>query len=163
MNLFAVFLCITAGTMTGLFFTKRSAGRARYFAGLVELIDGLKRNLMFRKDKLAVFLDDVKPDDKLLGKHIDKFRLYVMGQVAVEDGKNLLDKGFLKEVELAAVQKFFMGLGAGDSATELEALQSHKDYFAGIYAKHKVSFERMGTAYTKLGFLAGLAAGILLL
>ena len=150
--------------MGGLFFSKRSAGRVRYFAGLVELIDELKRNLMFRKDKLVVFLDGITPESKLLVRHIDKFKLYVTGQAeGGGDGKSGFDKGFLKDSELAAVQKFFFGLGAGDSATELEALQSHKDYFSGIYAKHKANNDRLGSAYTKLGFLAGLAAGILLI
>jgi len=156
MNLFVVFICITVGTMTGLFFSKRSAARARYFAGLVDLTDELRRNLMFRKDKLVVFLSAAKPNEKLLAKHIDGFCRHVN-----EGGADFLCKGYLKNNELAVVQKFFLGLGAGDATTELEALQSHKDNFASIYAKVKASNDRIGAAYTKLGFLAGLAVGIL--
>jgi len=168
MNLFITFICIALGTMSGLYFSKRSQAKVRYYAGMVGLCDALRRNLMFRRDKLPLFLAEHKPEEKLLEKHLQKFGLFVGGEllppkIEGEKEKSYLERGYLKQNELEQVQKFLEGLGAGDSATEIEGIDSYRELFAELHAKYKASNDKMGTAYTKLGFLGGLAAGIVLL
>jgi len=154
--------------MGGLYFTKRSQAKVKYYAGMVELCDALRRNLMFRRDKLPLFLEEQEPDEKLLVKHLQKFGQFVKGElpppnVDSKKEQSYLDRGFLKQKELEQVQKFLEGLGSGDSVTEIEGLESYRELFAELLAKYKASNEKMGSAYTKLGFLGGLAMGIVLL
>jgi len=168
MNLFLTFICIALGTMSGLYFSKRSRAKVRYYAGMVELCDALRRNLMFRRDKLPLFLSEHEPEEKLLGKHLQKFGLFVRGELSPSnvndnDKKSYLERGYLKQKELEQVQKFLEGLGAGDSATEIEGIDSYRELFSELHTKYKADNDKMGTAYTKLGFLGGLAAGIVLL
>jgi len=154
--------------MSGLYFSKRSQAKVRYYAGMVELCDALRRNLMFRRDKLPLFLTEHEPEEKLLVKHLQKFGLFVSGELPLlkadeKKEKSYLERGYLKQKEVEQVQKFLEGLGAGDSATEIEGIDSYRELFAELHGKYKANNDKMGTAYTKLGFLGGLAAGIILI
>ena len=159
MNLFLVFISITIGTTVGVLLNKRSGNKAKYFREVVGLCDSLERNLMFRRDKLQQALTETNVEQKLLNKHIEQFCQFLTSG----GDKLVLEKGCLKDSELTNVQKFFLSLGGGDSATEHNILASYKEEFGQLKSKYKESHDRLGGAYTKLGFLAGLALGILLI
>ena len=133
LKLTLLFMMTVTGTLIGVGLSKRLTGRRRYFEELISLINTLISDF--------------------------KFIAYASG-----DAKELrLPRQELTEREYNFVTELFSALGTYDLDTQVFVLDNYKLKAEEFYATAKEQECRYGRTYVKLGFLFGLAAGIILL
>ena len=147
-----------AGSMGGLFFSKRLKTRAGYYRALTGFISHILSEVKFRKNPLKTIVSDyIKLGETPLNKNLSEY-------LNAADPKNLsLTKGSLKTAELAEVKNFLSSLGALDSATQVCELEAYKEKFSALALHTAQVRDKHSSMYVKLGFFIGLAAGILVL
>ncbi|MCL2375503.1 MAG: stage III sporulation protein AB [Firmicutes bacterium] len=151
-------ICAAAGSLVGLFFSKRLRARAGYYEALSNFVSHLLTEVRFRKNPVKAIAAEFTalgetPFSKNLGE-------YIKSQNPQEI---MLSKGALKKAELPEVQKFFSSLGTLDASTQIFELEAVKDKFAKKSDEVEKRRDRYASMYVKLGFFAGLALGILVL
>lgn len=154
-----VFLCAAIGTACGYAIMRRYRRDKCYFDCLVKMIDELKHNITFRKDKLADILGRLSPDSALLKKNVEEYICYVGSKAE----KPALSRGFLSENTYAQVVELFSTLGASDENTQLNRLNEFSGTFERMRADADAKYNKYGAAAVKLGFLFGLGVGVLTL
>lgn len=156
-KLFLLFSLTALGTVTGLFFSKKLTRRRRYFEELILLINNLISDFRFKQSSVCDLLSsfeaaEVKPT-------VNEFIRYVRG----EDKELKISKLDLSEREYVFVKEMFSVLGTYDLETQVFVLDNYRLKAEEFYAAAKDKEARYGKTIVKLGFLLGLAAGIVLL
>jgi len=147
-----------AGAMGGLFFSKRLKTKADYYVALIDFINHTLTQIKFRKDPIKKIIQNfVNLGDSPLNKNLLEYIEADTPQLL------LLSKGILKAGEIEEVKQFLVSLGTLDSVTQICELEAYKEKFSQsvvIANEKKRVFSGM---YVKLGFLAGLALGIIII
>ena len=156
-KLFLLFSLTVLGTVSGLFFSKKLTRRRRYFEELILLINSLISDFRFKQSSVCDLLssftgNEIKPT-------VNEFIRYAKG----EDRELKLSKQELSEREYGFVKEMFSVLGTYDLDTQVFVLDNYKLKAEEFYAAAKDKEERYGKTTVKLGFLLGLAVGIVLL
>ena len=147
-----------SGALVGLFFLKRLKTRAQYFAAVNDFISHVSSEIKFRKNPLKQIVSDFLATNQTpFSKNLTEFNL------ANSPNELVLSKGVLKKTELEQVRLFLLSLGTLDSETQTLDLELQKEKFASIYEKKAKSKTQYSSMFVKLGFLAGLALGIIIL
>ncbi len=158
-KLLIVFLCAAVGTVAGLAVMKRYKRNFLYLDGVCSVISELKRNMSYRRDDAVSVLKRCEVPSAHLKKNIDEYIAFA----AAKDGKLSLSRGFLSSAEYANVCALFETVGGSGGAVQASEL----DGFGTVFTEHKTAaadkLKKYGTAAVKLGFLFGLAVGILTL
>jgi len=149
---------MSLGAVVGLYFSKRLQRRAAYFDALMDLINLFLSEMKFKKTTtkqvLTEFRDRAKtPLNTNLTEYID-----------CTDFSNLkLSKGGLTISERAEVNKFLLSLGTSDSHTQIFELENFKEKFSQMQNIAQEKRKKYAPMCIKLGFLAGLAIGIIII
>ena len=147
-----------AGAFIGLFFSKRIKKRAAYYEGLIDFIGFVSGEIKFRKNSVKQICSDFLSQKQTpFSKNLSEFASSDIPHNMV------LSKGVLKKTELEQVRLFLLSLGTLDSETQTLDLELQKEKFASIYEKKAKSKTQYSSMFVKLGFLAGLALGIIIL
>ncbi len=153
-----VALCMVAGTMTGVMFSKKLVKRAEYFEKMLNLVNAIISEVKFRKSATKTILSEFcKSDGSLLSEHL---RTYI----ECEDFSSFaLSKNFLNEEEKREIERLFLSLGTSDSQTQIFELENYKLKISDMLKAADEKKKKFGGLYIKLGFFAGLALGIIIL
>ena len=157
-KLLLVCVASAAGAMTGLFFSKRLKARANYYKALVAFLNHIIAEVKFRRNPIKTVIREFMAfGETPLSKNLSEY-------LAEADPKNLkLSRGSLKQAELAEVKKLLSGLGASDADTQNFELEAEKAKFTPISETAAQHSAKYAASYVKVGFLLGLALGILIL
>lgn len=157
LKLTLLFMMTVTGTLIGVGLSKRLTGRRRYFEELISLINTLISDFKFKQCSVGILLSNFKA--AAVKPAVDEFIAYASGDV-----KELrLPRQELTEREYNFVTELFSALGTYDLDTQVFVLDNYKLKAEEFYATAKEQECRYGRTYVKLGFLFGLAAGIILL
>ncbi|MBR2970567.1 MAG: hypothetical protein IKC48_02080 [Clostridia bacterium] len=151
-----VALSALCGLMIGIALTKRQREREAYYREFSGLCAHIISNISYRADKIADVVSGIEWQSSALQKNVEEYKAYVSG------GELSLSQGVLTKAELAAVKEFFVRLGRYDGETQLAELKQRQNELALCYKEIKDKNDKQGNMYVKLGFLAGLLLGILL-
>lgn len=148
-------LSSAGGLFVGLFFSNVLKSKRDFFGELMSFIDSVTSDITFRQDgvqKVAcVFQLNCK--SKLKG---------VLEQY-VAAPQQYPAMSFLSKGEKQIVGDFFLHLGKSDILTEKSELENAKRKIGELSVLYKTKCAKQGSMYIKLGLLAGLAVGILML
>jgi len=146
------------GAMVGLYFSKRLKQKANYYGALIDFINHTLTQIKFRKDPIKKIMHDfVSFADTPLNKNLQEY-------IEAAAPENLhLSRGILKKAELAEVKQFLLSLGTLDSTTQIFELEAYKEKFASTKTHFGDKRKTYSSMYVKLGFLAGLAVGIIII
>ncbi|MDR0426897.1 MAG: stage III sporulation protein AB [Clostridiales bacterium] len=158
-KLLIAFLSCVAGTLFGLALSKRLTRRRRYFEELISLINLLESDLRFKQENISILLD------ASTAHSVSKVRTNALEFIAYAGGGGALSvtKHDLTRREFAVVAEFFQSLGTLDLSTQLFVFDNYRTKLKEFYEAADRAERAMGKSYVKLGFLMGLAAGIMLL
>lgn len=146
-----------AGTLTGIVFYRYMSARKRYFSELNRYLDHLVSDLKYRRTDIVSLTEAFDTADDDLKKNL---REYIGG---LGSGEHKLTRGKLKAAELTEVENILFGLGRVDIDAQMFELARAKEIASGMESAAAERFKKYGTLYIKLGLLAGLALGILLM
>lgn len=150
-KLLIAFLCAVSGAMIGVCLYKRSKSECDYLSQLVGLCDKLYQDIDFRNEPVPVLLNEFKCTcSKRLSDRID---MYLSGSYNA--------KGKLSAKALT-VDSFFGELGKTDREGQVSMIKGYRQKFNNYYAEAEKKHKTYSSLYIKLGFLAGLAVGILI-
>lgn len=157
-KLLIIFLCITAATMVGFSLSKKCKQREKYFEEILLLINTLICDMKFRKDSLKILLSGFCAEKN------NKLKVNILEYIDYIDSKKELNlsKGNLSVSEFENIKTFFTCLGTSDADTQIYELENYKQRFSDYYTLAKEKNTKYGGLYIKLGFLIGLAIGIIL-
>lgn len=131
----------------------------RYYDSLLAFVRTMQSQVSFRRDSLlCVVQKSCESCDGLMRTQLNEFAAYLSGGDAPK-----LSRGSLKADEYDKVCEFFMGLGGSDGDTQLMELSGYRGEFDAMLTRQKERHGKYGGLYIKLGFLAGLAAGIMII
>ncbi|MCL2062575.1 MAG: stage III sporulation protein AB [Firmicutes bacterium] len=157
-KLLLVCIASAAGAMAGLFFSKRLKARAEYYKALLAFANHVLGEVKFRRNPIKTVMRDFMslgetPFSKNLTEYLD----------AQNPNALKLTRGCLKQNEAEEVKKFLAALGGLDADTQVSQLEADKLRFAPLAETAAQHYTKYASTYIKLGFLVGLAAGILIL
>ena len=146
------------GALIGLLFSKRLKQKANYYSSLVDFINHLLAQIKFRKDPIKKVMQDfLDLAETPLSKNLAEY-------IAAPAPENLsLSRGILKRAELIEIKQFLLSLGTLDSTTQIFELEAYKEKFNSQKEKYAQKQKTFSSMYVKLGFLAGLAVGIIII
>jgi len=147
-----------AGAFVGLFFSKRVKRRASYYEALLDFIGHVNSEIKFRKNSVKKICEDFLASNQTpFNKNLSEFASTPIPYNMV------LSRGVLKKTELEEVRQFLLSLGTLDSETQSLDLELQREKFSAIADKNAKKRTQFSSMYVKLGFLAGLALGIIIL
>lgn len=146
-----------AGTLTGVVLYRVLSVRKRYFSELDRFVDYLISDLKFKRTDVVSLRTGFTAEEETLGKNLDE---WVAG---LQAGSAKLTRGRLKKEELHEVETLLFGLGKVDLESQMFELAAAKEKVAAMRQTAEKRFSKYGPLYIKLGLLAGLALGILLM
>ena len=158
-KILVVFLCAAIGTACGYAVMRRYKRDKCYIDGVVKMVDELKHNISYRRDKLSDILGGIAPESDGLKKNIDEYVSYLNGQSETLD----LTRGRTPQNVHAQVRELFGALGSSDERTQIERLNGFSETFSKLKCDADERFRKYGSAAVKLGFLFGLGIGVLTL
>ena len=157
-KLLMVALSMVAGTMGGLILSKRLSRRAEYFDALLNLNNLIISEVKFRKSTTKAILSEfVKTSNSPLNSTLNEYIL--CGDIS----KLTISKGVLTKAEAAEIKKFLLSLGTADSVTQIFELENYKVKFIQMKEAAFEKRKKYGGMYVKLGFLLGIAIGIIII
>ena len=157
LKLMLMLMAAAAGTMIGLACYKRGAEREKYFNDIVALAVSMICDIRFTQKDIVTLVNNFEPTSSVMKCHIAEF-----GQ-GIATGKIVLSRHGLKESEFAAVNDLFLNLGRFDSETQIFQLEGARDKLKLCGERVAERNKKYGKIQIKLGFMIGLAVGILLL
>jgi len=148
-----------AGSFVGLFFSKRVKKKAAYYDALLDFIAHITSEVKFRKNSVRQICNNflATSSDTPFNKNLLEF------SEASNPFEIVLSRGVLKKSELVEVRQFLASIGTLDSETQIMELELAKEKFSTLSKKNNETKHKFSSMYVKLGFLAGLALGIILL
>lgn len=158
-KIFMIFLCTAIGTGLGYALSRTYLRTSRYYSGVCELINELKRNISYRRDSVVSVMKRFKSNSERLNSQISEYISYVSSK----DGQLKLSRGFLSTSSYAEVSGFFSSLGGSDGETQIKDLDSYYAKFNADFSAASEKSKKYGPLAIKLGFLFGLCIGILFL
>lgn len=159
LKLLTVFICAAVGTCCGFLIMKNYKRNCLYFKDLCDLIGELKRNISYRRDSAASILSRFETDSALLERNISEYLAFAHSKSDAPD----ISRGFLPSDVFGDINAFFTSLGKSDGKSQLDELEMYDKKFTALCDKATVKSNKYGTLSVKLGFLFGLAVGILFL
>lgn len=156
-GLFLMFFATLAGVMGGVFFSNKTRAREIYFEEMLGLTERLISDISFLQCKVEKILESCQFKSLHLNKNIIEYLRFTAG------GEFVFSAGVLSKREVALVKDFFDRLGILDLNTQINELEARREVFRGLHVSAAARNKNYGKAYIKLGFLAGLLIGILLL
>ena len=160
LKILAVFVFTAIGTVAGYIVMRTYRRNVSYMRAVCELIADLKRNISYRRDGAVNILSGYTSSDKRLNGNIKEYLTYA----TAKNGELTLSKGFLPQDEYRQVVGLFSSLGASsDDVGQLNELKLYEDAFSAFKTTAELKADKYGTLAVKLGFLFGLAVGILFL
>jgi len=128
-----------------------------YFKDLLDLTDRLISDIGFLQNPSDQIIKTFECKSVHLKKNIAEYLDFV-------DGKKLnLSLTVLSKRELAAIKDFFERLGTLDLDNQINELSAKRALFLQFYSVCQKRDSSFGKAYIKLGFLMGLAVGIMMI
>lgn len=152
-----VCLCMTAGTMVGLYCRKRKRRRPEYFAACTKLTDKLIGDISFRHENLFTILQTFSAEND------DALQAHIRAYLAHPYADYMPDDAFLQVKERQWIGEFFRSLGNADIYTQLQELARYREQFDALQKEETEKYRQYGALALKLSILIGLAIGILLL
>lgn len=158
-KLLIVFVCAAVGTCCGFFIMRNYRRSCEYYKDLCDLVGELRRNISYRRDSAATVLSRFKTDSSLLNRNICEYLTFARSKSEAPD----ISKGFLPAAAFGDINAFFTTLGKNDGNSQLDELEMYDKKFTMLCEKATVKSSKYGTLAVKLGFLFGLAVGVLFL
>lgn len=154
---FIVFLSATAGTFIGLIFSNRMTRRRKFFEELISFTNSLASDLKFKQSMISEIISvQIKNYSGKLKDLLDEYVFYL------KNGGDLkLSKFDMSQREYSTVVEFFTSIGTLDLDTQLFVFENHKTKFSEYYKASEKQEKNFGKTAVKLGFLGGLAVGIM--
>ena len=153
-----LFAFAISGTVIGNAIHKKFKSKRLYFEQIYSLVGTLKSDLSFRQSKIesviSAYSETVGEELKV---HCNEFIL------SISDGKLFLSKFGFSNDEYVLICDFFTALGSVDLDTQIDQLNFYESRFFAVIKRVKEREEKYGKPAAKLGLMAGLTVGILIL
>ncbi len=147
------------GLTTGVHFSRRITTRRRYFEDCILLINSLVGEFRFKQGKLVdVLLGESERFNRELKQNIQDFVCYICGKTDTLE----LNLSHCNKREKSIIVDMFSVLGTYDLDTQVMVLENFKHKISEFYESEKQRESRYCTSYVKLGILAGIAVGVLI-
>ena len=158
-KILAVFVFTAIGTAVGYAVMRTYKRNLSYMRAVCELIADLKRNISYKRDGAVNILSGYTSSDDRLNGNIREYLAYATSK----SGELSISKGFLPQDAYKQVVGLFSSLGASDDVGQLNELKLYEDAFSVLKNSAEEKSDKYGALSVKLGFLFGLAVGILFL
>ena len=153
-----LFLCAAAaGLAAGSAYSRKLAARKRYFSEYRRFLRYVRTDLGLRRTDILTLAGAFETADPLLCKHLAEYA------AALPAGGGKLSRGHLTAEEAETVRSTLFSIGRVDADTQLAELKSAEADAEERLKTAEVRCEKYGAAAIKLGLLAGVGLGILLL
>ena len=151
----SVFVCAFIGCKI----SNKFSARRKYFEDLLFLLNTLVSEMKFSQTNLAQVLEKNCPIKSKLRLNVDEFLDYVNGKTPTLT----LSKHYLTEREYEFIKEMFSMLGRYDLDSQIYIIEGFKERVNDFYAVNKEEESKKSNASKKLGIMAGLAVGLLIL
>lgn len=148
-------LSCAAGLLVGAFFSNALKRKRDFFSELLSFIDCLTSDISFRQDGIRSVAANFKT--------ACKSKLKTVLEEYEQTPENVPALGFLKKDECKIVSDFFCGIGKSDLYTEKSELLNMRGKVEEIDEAYKEKCRTRCAMFLKLGLLAGLAFGVLII
>lgn len=161
MSIKILFLLVVVAVCSGIGWkiSNRISSRRKYFEDLILLLNTLISDMRFSQTNLSRLLVCACPTKGKLKVSVDEFLLYVDGKT----NELTLSKLDLTDREYEFVKEMFSTLGRYDLDSQVYVLTEFKRKAEEFYSACKEEENKKGKASKKLGIMAGLAIGLILL
>ena len=149
-------------TYIGYGFSKYYTNRKVFFNDLVLLMDKLKLDINFSKDKVG----DIVKDYVCFSSHFEKLKnnfLTILQSNQFEDGKLFDGINILKQEEINSLKAFFKSLGRFDVENQTKQIISFKEEFKKYENESNLKKQKYGSLFIKLGFIVGVLISLLII
>ena len=157
-SVFLLFVCAAVGTFCGYLILLSYKRHYLYLDGMCAVISALKQNLSYKKDPVPTVLGGLNIDSAQLKKNIQEYISFASGQSTYE-----VSRGFLPQDTFDGVKELFDSIGGSDEGTQQARLNAHLSRFEKLREAAEKKYKEIGGVAVKLGFLIGLAVGVLAL
>ena len=151
--------CTLLGGVVGWLISQRKIRKRKYFEQLVYLLNAIACDIRFKQPQLLRLLDETTPKTSNLRVNVEEFISYAEGKNA----ELTLSKQDLNEREFTFICELFSTLGRYDLATQLDMLSALRAKAEEFYSVAQREEKMKSVPAMKLGLLAGLLLGILLM
>lgn len=156
-KLLLLLLSAAVGLLAGSAYNRLLTARKRYFAEYKRFLQYVHTDVDCRRTDIVTLAGAFDTNDPLLKKHLTE---YTEG---LKSGGRTLSRGSLTAGETEAVGRTLFAIGRVDAVTQLNELKAAVSDAEQRCAAAAARQEKYGGLAIKLGFMAGLALGILLL
>ena len=154
-KLLLIALSCAAGLLVGAFFSNALKRKRDLFSELLAFIDSVASDITFRQEGIRSVASNFKSTCKSKLKNVlDEYE-------QAPDSIPLLS--FLPKNESKVVADFFCGIGKSDLITEKAELSNVRSTVEELNTKYKEKCSTRCAMFLKLGLLAGLALGLLII
>lgn len=157
-SVFLLFVCAAVGTFGGYLILLSYKRYYSYLDGICAMIGALKQNLSYKKDSVPVVLSGLNIANVQLKKNIQEYICFASGT-----GSKELSRGFLPQETFDCVNELFDSIGGSDESTQGARLDALLLKFEKLREAAENKYRGFGGMAVKLGFLIGLAIGVLAL
>ncbi len=141
--------------MAGMYFSNKLVRRRCYFEGLIMLVNDFACDIRFRQTNLSDILSS--QSNPAIKNNLEELAAFVNGKTE----KLFITRGDLTRREYESVKAFFSDLGTYDLNTQIIVLENHKQKFNEFYETARKKEKEQASMAVKLGFMFGLAIGIM--
>jgi len=145
------------GSLIGYRLYKKDKEKENYFSALKSLANSLICDIKFAKTEIGELIKNFQNNNELFVLHKNQ---YLDG---LNSGKIDFDKKWLKNEQYYVVSNFFYNLGRYDTETQIYQIEGAKEKINDYLMESAEKNKRFNKMKIKLGFMFGLAAGILIL
>ena len=158
-SVFLLFVCAAVGTFCGYLILLSYKRNYLYLDGVCVVISALKQNLAYKKDSVPTVLGGLNIGSTQLKKNIQEYISFASGQSANME----ISRAFLPQDTFESVNELFDSIGGSDESTQGARLDALLLKFEKLREAAENKYKGFGGMAVKLGFLIGLAVGVLAL
>ena len=160
MKYFLIIILIACSTYIGWGFSKYYVNRKNFFKEFVLLLDKLKLDISFSKDKITDIISGYDTKNKQIKTLLNNF-LIILETGNFEDDLLFKNINILKDDEKNNILLFFKSLGRFDMDNQTKQIEAFKQEFT-VFEKNATSKnDKFGSLFVKLGFIVGILISLL--
>ena len=156
-----IVVLISCCTYIGFGVSRYYKNRKDFFSDLVMLLDKLRLDINFSKEKIGDIISNFSP----LSNHFNKLRnnfLSILDTNKFDEEVLIEGINILKDDEISCLISFFKSLGRFDIENQTRQIVSFKEEFQKFESECNQKKQKYGSLFIKLGFIIGVLISLLI-
>ncbi len=162
MKIALIIVLIGCCTYIGYGFSKYYSNRKTFYLDLILLMDKLKLDIAFSKEKISNIISSYEPMSKSLKTLCQNF-VNMLQQNQFNQDSLFENINILKNEEKNTIALFFKTLGRFDLENQANHIVSFQNQIQQYKTLSENMYDKYGTIFTKLGFIVGVLLSLLLI